>query len=156
MRKAPEQNSSVEDLAIRNLLLTKVIFSFVKLGSSFISTSDVMTPSRVPNWESIPRVNSMRKKRTAQSWAPGNWLIASVKIINASPVPEALLDNSSWRLHFSELMLRSKHFSYVAVALKPIIEKTTTPANLCVMKIENPWKVRVIHCNIHTSMFHNW
>ena len=54
-----------------------------------MSTILVTTPSRVPNCESIPNVNNMRKKRTDQNCAPGNWLIASVKIMKANPVPDA-------------------------------------------------------------------
>lgn len=48
-----------------------------------------MTPSSVPNWESAPRVNSIRKNRTAQRGGKGNWLIASVKMMKARPVPAA-------------------------------------------------------------------
>lgn len=48
-----------------------------------------MTPSSVPNWESAPRVKSMRKKRMAQSGGKGNWLMASVKMMKARPVPAA-------------------------------------------------------------------
>lgn len=70
--------------------LTPIIMSFGRLGNSFISTSDVPRPSNMPNCESIPKVNSIKKNKTAQNCAPGNWLIASVKIMNASPVPEAL------------------------------------------------------------------
>lgn len=69
---------------------TPMIMSFGKLGNSFISTKDVARPSSIPNCESMPSVNSIRKKRTAQNCAPGNWLIASVKIMNANPVPDAL------------------------------------------------------------------
>lgn len=64
--------------------------SFGTFGKSFMSTSEVVTPSSVPNCESMPSVNSIRKNRTAHSWAAGNWLIASVKMMNARPVPEAL------------------------------------------------------------------
>ena len=51
---------------------------------------DVTTPSSVPNCESIPSVNNIKKNNTAQNWAPGNWLIASVKMMNANPVPDAV------------------------------------------------------------------
>lgn len=67
-----------------------MIFSFDKPGNSFMSTSEVATPSSVPNCESMPSVNSIRKNRTAQNWAAGNWLMASVKMMKARPVPEAL------------------------------------------------------------------
>lgn len=50
---------------------------------------EVMTPSRVPNSESMPRVKSIRKKSTDQRGAHGNWLMASVKTMKARPVPEA-------------------------------------------------------------------
>lgn len=66
-----------------------VRYSLRRFGKSFISTMEVITPSNVPNWESIPRVNNIKKKRTDQNCAPGNWLIASVKIIKARPVPAA-------------------------------------------------------------------
>lgn len=46
--------------------------SLFALGNSFMSTKDVATPSSVPNCESTPNVNSIRKNRTAQNWAPGN------------------------------------------------------------------------------------
>ena len=49
---------------------------------------EVITPSRVPNSESIPRVNSMRKNKTDQKGAAGNWLMASVNTMKARPVPE--------------------------------------------------------------------
>lgn len=65
--------------------------------------------------------------------------MASVKMMKASPVPDALFDSSSSRLHFScgsvelwsvlILFLRTQS-SKVAVALNPMIENTTTPANL--------------------------
>ena len=48
-----------------------------------------MTPWRVPNCESRPKVKSMRKKRTAQRFPPGNWFTASVKRMKAKPVPLA-------------------------------------------------------------------
>lgn len=63
--------------------------SFLRLGNTFISMREEMTPSSVPNCESAPRVNSMRKKRTAHSGGNGNWLIASVKMMKARPVPAA-------------------------------------------------------------------
>lgn len=49
-----------------------VRISFRKLGNNFISTMDVTTPSRVPNCESMPSVNNMRKNNTAQNCEPGN------------------------------------------------------------------------------------
>lgn len=54
-----------------------------------MSTIEVTTPSRVPNCESMPRVKSMRKNSTDQNCAPGNWLMASVKMMKARPVPAA-------------------------------------------------------------------
>lgn len=69
---------------------TPIIHSLGRFGNNFISTKDVTTPSKVPNCESIPKVNSIKKKSTAHNCAPGNWLMASVNIINAKPVPEAL------------------------------------------------------------------
>jgi hypothetical protein len=57
-----------------------------------MSTTDVTTPSRVPNCESMPRVKSIRKNSTDQNWAPGNWFMASVKIMKANPVPEAVCE----------------------------------------------------------------
>lgn len=59
-------------------------------GKIFISTTDVMTPSRVPNCESIPSVSSIRKNKTDQTGANGNWFTASVQMINANPVPDAV------------------------------------------------------------------
>lgn len=64
--------------------------SLDSFGNSFMSTREVATPSKVPNCESMPSVKSIRKKRTAQICAPGNWFIASVNMIKASPVPLAL------------------------------------------------------------------
>lgn len=66
-----------------------VRISFLRFGKSFMSTMLVTTPSKVPNWESIPNVNSIKKNSTDQNCAPGNWLIASVKMMNAKPVPDA-------------------------------------------------------------------
>lgn len=71
-------------------LLTPIIHSLGRFGNSFMSINDVTTPSNVPNCESIPRVKSIKKNSTAHNCAPGNWFIASVNIINAKPVPEAL------------------------------------------------------------------
>lgn len=48
-------------------LVPPVKISFLKLGKSFISTMLVTTPSKVPNWESIPNVNNMRKNSTDQN-----------------------------------------------------------------------------------------
>lgn len=53
------------------------------------SMREEMTPSSVPNCESAPSVNSIRKNKTAQSGGNGNWLIASVNIMKARPVPAA-------------------------------------------------------------------
>ena len=55
-----------------------------------MSTIDVTTPSKDPNWESMPSARSMRKNRTDQNGASGNWLTASAQMMNASPVPEAV------------------------------------------------------------------
>lgn len=69
--------------------LLPVRISFLMLGKTLRSTTEVMTPSSVPNSESMPKVKSMRKKRTDQSGAQGNWLMASVKTMKARPVPDA-------------------------------------------------------------------
>ena len=63
--------------------------SFLTFGSNFKSTMEVMTPSRVPNSESIPNVNSIKKNKIDHRGAHGNWLMASVKTMKANPVPEA-------------------------------------------------------------------
>lgn len=62
--------------------------SFLSFGNSIMSLIDVRAPSSVPNMLSNPRVNNMRKKRTDQRGAIGNWLMASVNAIKANPVPE--------------------------------------------------------------------
>lgn len=80
--------------SFRYQVITPIIISFGIFGKSFMSTKDVATPSSVPNCESIPNVNNMRKNRTAHNCAPGNWLMASVKIMKARPVPEALWKKS--------------------------------------------------------------
>ena len=54
-----------------------------------MSLRDVRAPSSVPNMLSNPRVRSIRKNMMAHSGATGNWLMASVKAMNANPVPEA-------------------------------------------------------------------
>lgn len=59
-------------------------------GKNFMSTSEVTTPSSVPNSESMPSVKSIKKKSTDHRGAQGNWLIASVKTMKARPVPLAL------------------------------------------------------------------
>lgn len=51
------------------------------------SKSGVTTPSTVPNMEPRPRDSSMRKKRTDQTGLPGMLMMASVKTMNARPVP---------------------------------------------------------------------
>lgn len=77
------------DIAQHTKQIPPVRTSLGRFGNNFISTTEVTTPSRVPNWESMPKVKSIRKKSTDQNWAPGNWLMASVKIMKANPVPEA-------------------------------------------------------------------
>lgn len=74
----------------KKFIFTPIIYSLGKFGNNFISTKDVTTPSNVPNCESIPKVNSIKKNKIAHNWAPGNWFIASVNIIKANPVPDAL------------------------------------------------------------------
>lgn len=49
-----------------------------------------MTPSMFPNMDDSPKVNSIAKKSTAHAGAPGMCRMASVKTMNARPVPEAL------------------------------------------------------------------
>lgn len=46
--------------------------SFDSDGNNFISTNDVNTPSSVPNCESIPSENNIKKNSTAHICAPGN------------------------------------------------------------------------------------
>lgn len=53
-----------------------------------MSLIDVRAPSSVPNILSNPSVKSMRKNRTDHSGAIGNWLMASVNAMKASPVPD--------------------------------------------------------------------
>lgn len=55
-----------------------------------------MTPSMFPNMDDSPRVNSIEKKSTAQAGAPGMCRMASVKMMKARPVPEALCNT---RMH---------------------------------------------------------
>lgn len=57
---------------VQDSSFTPIIFSFDKFGNNFMSTNDVATPSRVPNCESMPRVNNIKKNNTAQNCAPGN------------------------------------------------------------------------------------
>lgn len=49
-----------------------------------------MMLSMFPNMDDRPKVNNIPKKSTAQPGAPGMWRMASVKMMKASPVPEAL------------------------------------------------------------------
>uniref|UniRef100_A0A182JDG8 Uncharacterized protein n=1 Tax=Anopheles atroparvus TaxID=41427 RepID=A0A182JDG8_ANOAO len=79
-----------ESTAVGKEQISNVIISFGTFGNSFMSISEVLTPSSVPNCESMPSVNSIRKNSTAHTCAAGNWLMASVKMMKASPVPEAL------------------------------------------------------------------
>lgn len=60
------------------------------LGTIFMSSRGVRTPSRFPNMEDRPRLKSMMKKSTAHTWEPGILITASVKTMKAKPVPEAL------------------------------------------------------------------
>lgn len=55
-----------------------------------MSKSGVMIPSMFPNMDDSPRVNSVTKKSTAHTGAPGMCRMASVKTMKARPVPEAL------------------------------------------------------------------
>ena len=63
-------------------------YSFLRPALSFMSITEVTTPSSIPNILSIPRVRSIRKNRADHRGATGNWLIASVNAINTRPVPE--------------------------------------------------------------------
>ena len=47
----------------------------------------VIKPSNVPKAEPKPRVNNIRKNKTAQKGPPGITAIASATAINAKPVP---------------------------------------------------------------------
>ena len=49
-----------------------------------------MTLSTFPNTDVGPGLNSIPKKSTAPTGAPGMWRTASVKTMKARPVPEAL------------------------------------------------------------------
>lgn len=51
---------------------------------------DVTTPSNMPNILSSPRVSNIMKNNTDQTGAAGSWLMASVKAMKASPVPDPL------------------------------------------------------------------
>lgn len=53
------------------------------------SLSEVITPSSVPNIEPNPSINNIKKNIIDQIWGNGNWIMASVKTTNASPVPSA-------------------------------------------------------------------
>lgn len=48
------------------------------------------TPSMLPNMEERPRLKSMTKNKTAQTCEPGISITASVNMIKARPVPDAL------------------------------------------------------------------
>lgn len=54
------------------------------------SRRGVMMPSTFPNMEDRPRLNSIVKNRIAHAWDPGICTMASVNVIKAKPVPEAL------------------------------------------------------------------
>lgn len=60
------------------------------LGTSLRSLMGVRTPSTLPNMEERPRLKSIMKNRTAHICEPGISSTASVKEMNASPVPDAL------------------------------------------------------------------
>lgn len=51
------------------------------------SCSGTTTPSMFPNMEDRPKQKSMMKKSTDHSWDTGILVMASVKTMNASPVP---------------------------------------------------------------------
>ena len=48
------------------------------------------TPSKLPNMEDRPKLNSMMKNNTAHTCEPGISITASVNTIKARPVPDAL------------------------------------------------------------------
>lgn len=64
--------------------------SFRRFLMRFISMIDVTTPSSMPNILSSPRVSNIRKNNTDHTGAAGSWLMASVKAMKASPVPDPL------------------------------------------------------------------
>ena len=57
------------------------------------------TPCKVPNWESKPRDNSIRKNKTAHKLAKGNWFTASVNKMKAKPVPLADWKKKNWSVY---------------------------------------------------------
>lgn len=66
------------------------IWSGIHAGTSLRSLSGDRTPSTLPNMEERPRKNSMMKNNTAQTCEPGIDSTASVNMMNAKPVPDAL------------------------------------------------------------------
>lgn len=59
------------------------------------SVSGARIPSMVPNMVLSPRLSSMRKKSADQKGLPGSRDMASVKAMNARPVPSAPLTQTS-------------------------------------------------------------
>ena len=67
----------------------------IHLGMIPMSNIGVMTLSMFPNMEDRPRVNSIPKKSTDHTEAPGMCRTASVKTMKARPGPEALCNTKS-------------------------------------------------------------
>lgn len=62
----------------------------IHVGTSLRSLMGVMTPSMLPNMEERPKLKSMMKNNMAHICEPGISITASVNMIKARPVPDAL------------------------------------------------------------------
>lgn len=66
------------------------IWSGNHAGTILRSLRGDRTPSTLPNMEESPRKNNMMKNNTAQTCEPGIDSTASVNMMKAKPVPDAL------------------------------------------------------------------
>lgn len=62
----------------------------IQVGKILRSLMGVMTPSMLPNMEERPKLKSMTKNKMAHTCEPGISITASVNMIKAMPVPDAL------------------------------------------------------------------
>ena len=97
------------------------------------SVKAVATASILANWESMPKINIIKKKRMAKKKLPGIWQIAMGNATKASPVPERPID-----LRLSKVWPAMQgSVSCSSAARKPKTGKTTQPAIIEVKQLIN-------------------
>ena len=95
-----DSNKTIQDQvglrAEKHLLMTYSLLTFLKYGMSLIELTML---SKLPNILLNPSVTNIIKKTMEKKVDPGSWLITSVIVMNAKPVPPLPCDIN--RISFS-------------------------------------------------------